>query len=155
ERTATLDKFRRNEITLLVCSDVAARGLDIEALSHVFNFDVPFAADDYVHRIGRTGRAGLSGTAITLVTPEEDKLVDAIESLIKKRMDRETLTDLPEPKPRHGRGDGRREGHGGRSHSGRSHHPHRRHSDGGNRNTRQRSAHPPASDPQRTHSAAE
>ncbi len=99
DRTATLDKFKRNELTLLVCSDVAARGLDVEALSHVFNFDVPFAAEDYVHRIGRTGRAGRSGTAYTLVTPDDAKLIDAVEGLIKKTIVRETLTDLPEPQP--------------------------------------------------------
>ena len=99
DRTATLDKFKKNEITILVCSDVAARGLDVEAMSHVFNFDVPFHADDYVHRIGRTGRAGRSGTAYTLVTPEDDKSVAAIEILIKKTIERETLKDLPEPRP--------------------------------------------------------
>ncbi|HEU0117031.1 MAG TPA: DEAD/DEAH box helicase [Alphaproteobacteria bacterium] len=100
ERTATLDKFKRNEYSLLVCSDVAARGLDVEAVSHVFNFDVPFNADDYVHRIGRTGRAGRSGTAYTLLTPEDDKNVAAIEHLIKKKIDREVLENLPEPDPR-------------------------------------------------------
>src|ERR1700722_72884 len=94
ERTATLDKFKRNEITLLVCSDVAARGLDVEAMSHVFNFDVPIHADDYVHRIGRTGRAGRSGTAYTLTTPEDDERIAAIEKLIKKSIEREVL-DLP------------------------------------------------------------
>lgn len=98
ERTATLEKFKNNEISLLVCSDVAARGLDIAMVSHVFNFDVPFHADDYVHRIGRTGRAGRSGTAYTLVTPEDDKNVKAIEQLIKKTVHRETLSDLPEPR---------------------------------------------------------
>ncbi|MDE2029929.1 MAG: DEAD/DEAH box helicase, partial [Alphaproteobacteria bacterium] len=98
ERTATLDKFRKNEIALLVCSDVAARGLDIDAVSHVFNFDVPFHADDYVHRIGRTGRAGLNGTAYTLVTPDDAKQVAAIERLIKKSVERETIENLPEPK---------------------------------------------------------
>ncbi len=103
ERTATLDKFRRNEITMLVCSDVAARGLDIEAVSHVFNFDVPFHADDYVHRIGRTGRAGRSGTAYTMTTPDEAPLVEAIESLIKMKIDREVLADLPEPQPQNAR----------------------------------------------------
>ncbi|MDD3030247.1 MAG: DEAD/DEAH box helicase [Alphaproteobacteria bacterium] len=97
DRTATLDKFRHNEISLLVCSDVAARGLDIGAVSHVFNFDVPFNAEDYVHRIGRTARAGLSGTAYTLVTPEDTKQVDAIEALIKQTLPREILTDLGEP----------------------------------------------------------
>ncbi|HEY4860379.1 MAG TPA: DEAD/DEAH box helicase [Xanthobacteraceae bacterium] len=81
-RTAALDQFRKNEVTLLVASDVAARGLDIPAVSHIFNFDVPHHADDYVHRIGRTGRAGRSGTAITVVTPAEQKSVVAIEKLI-------------------------------------------------------------------------
>jgi superfamily II DNA/RNA helicase len=81
-RTAALDQFRRGEISLLIASDVAARGLDIPAVSHVFNFDVPHHADDYVHRIGRTGRAGRSGTAITVVTPADHKNVAAIEKLI-------------------------------------------------------------------------
>ncbi len=69
----------------LACSDVAARGLDIADVSHVFNFDVPFNAEDYVHRIGRTARAGKSGTAYTLVTPEDAKLIAAIEELIKQK----------------------------------------------------------------------
>jgi superfamily II DNA/RNA helicase len=81
-RTAALEQFRRNEVTLLVASDVAARGLDIPDVSHVFNFDVPHHADDYVHRIGRTGRAGRSGVAITIVAPTEQKSVAAIEKLI-------------------------------------------------------------------------
>src|SRR3954470_143319 len=80
-RTAALDSFRKGEVTLLVASDVAARGLDIPAVSHVFNFDVPHHADDYVHRIGRTGRAGLPGTAITIVSPSDSKSVAAIEKL--------------------------------------------------------------------------
>ena len=81
-RTAALDQFRRGEIPLLVASDVAARGLDIPAGSHVFNFDVPHHADDYVHRIGRTGRAGRSGTAISIVTRLDQKSMAAIEKLI-------------------------------------------------------------------------
>ena len=81
-RTAALEQFRKNEVTLLVASDVAARGLDIPDVSHVFNFDVPHHADDYVHRIGRTGRAGRSGVAITIVAPAEQKAVAAIEKLI-------------------------------------------------------------------------
>jgi len=80
-RTAALEQFRRGEIKLLVASDVAARGLDIPAVSHVFNFDVPHHADDYVHRIGRTGRAGRAGTAITIVAPSDGKSVAAIEQL--------------------------------------------------------------------------
>src|SRR5207253_3231470 len=81
-RTAALDQFRRGEVALLVASDVAARGLDIPDVSHVFNFDVPHHADDYVHRIGRTGRAGKLGTAITVVASADGKAVAAIEQLI-------------------------------------------------------------------------
>jgi superfamily II DNA/RNA helicase len=81
-RTAALDQFRKNEVSLLVASDVAARGLDIPDVSHVFNFDVPHHPDDYVHRIGRTGRAGRTGSAITIVTPADHKAVAAIEKLI-------------------------------------------------------------------------
>jgi superfamily II DNA/RNA helicase len=81
-RTAALDSFRKGEVALLIASDVAARGLDIPDVSHVFNFDVPHHADDYVHRIGRTGRAGRSGTAITVVAPSDSKAVAAIEHLI-------------------------------------------------------------------------
>jgi superfamily II DNA/RNA helicase len=83
-RMAALDSFRKGEVTLLIASDVAARGLDIPDVSHVFNFDVPHHADDYVHRIGRTGRAGRSGTAITVVAPADHKSVAAIEKLIGK-----------------------------------------------------------------------
>jgi superfamily II DNA/RNA helicase len=82
-RMAALEQFRKNEVTLLVASDVAARGLDIPAVSHIYNFDVPIHADDYVHRIGRTGRAGRTGTAITIVAGSNDaKAVTAIEKLI-------------------------------------------------------------------------
>ena len=87
-RTAALDQFRKGEIPLLVASDVAARGLDIPATSHVFNFDVPHHADDYVHRIGRTGRAGRAGTAISIVTPLDQKSIVAIEKLIGKTIPR-------------------------------------------------------------------
>ena len=80
-RFATLEKFKANELRLLVCSDVAARGLDIGGLSHVFNFDVPHHAEDYVHRIGRTGRAGLEGHAFTIATPDDRFAVEAIEKL--------------------------------------------------------------------------
>jgi superfamily II DNA/RNA helicase len=81
-RTAALDSFRNGSVTLLIASDVAARGLDIPDVSHIFNFDVPHHADDYVHRIGRTGRAGKSGTAITIVAPADTKSLAAIEKLI-------------------------------------------------------------------------
>ena len=82
ERFATLAKFKANELRLLVCSDVAARGIDIGGLSHVFNFDVPIHAEDYVHRIGRTGRAGLIGHAYLLATPYDRGFVEAIEKLV-------------------------------------------------------------------------
>jgi superfamily II DNA/RNA helicase len=82
-RTAALEQFRRGEITLLVASDVAARGLDIPDVSHIYNYDVPIHPDDYVHRIGRTGRAGRSGVAISIVAGSNDaKAVAAIEKLI-------------------------------------------------------------------------
>src|SRR6202007_473362 len=81
-RTAALDQCRKGEIPLLVASDVAARGLDIPAVSHIFNFDVPHHADDYVHRIGRTGPAGRAGTAISIVSPLDLKSIAAIEKLI-------------------------------------------------------------------------
>ena len=81
-RMAALEAFRKGETTLLVASDVAARGLDIPEVSHIFNFDVPHHAEDYVHRIGRTGRAGRSGEAFTLVGPIDRKSLSAIEKLI-------------------------------------------------------------------------
>ena len=80
-RFATLEKFKANELQLLVCSDVAARGIDIGGLSHVFNFDVPIHAEDFVHRIGRTGRAGREGKAFTIATPYDRLAVEAIEKL--------------------------------------------------------------------------
>ncbi len=132
-RMQTLDAFRNNELTLLVASDVAARGLDIPAVSHVFNFDVPTHAEDYVHRIGRTGRAGRSGTAITLASKSDGKYVAAIESMIGQPIPRtgepvtqtaaeDAPTDAPavtetaehteekaeKPTRRHGRRGGRR-----------------------------------------------
>ncbi len=84
KRTETLERFKNSEIRLLVASDVAARGLDIQGLSHVFNFDVPYHAEDYVHRIGRTGRAGREGRSFTLAAPEDGKNVAAIQKLIAK-----------------------------------------------------------------------
>ena len=86
-RLRMLESFRDNKITLMVASDVAARGLDIPAVSHIFNFDVPTHPEDYVHRIGRTGRAGRSGMALTLVTKAEGKYISAIEALTGKKID--------------------------------------------------------------------
>lgn len=91
KRTETLEAFKAGSIDLLVCSDVAARGIDISNVSHVFNFDTPHHSEDYVHRIGRTGRAGKSGRAFTIATPEDGKLVQAIEKLIGKEIPRFTI----------------------------------------------------------------
>jgi len=82
ERIAELDRFKKEEINILVASDVAARGLDIKGVSHVFNYDVPWHPDDYVHRIGRTGRAGRSGVAISLVGKEDVEAIENVQKLI-------------------------------------------------------------------------
>ena len=124
-RFATLDRFKKNEIRLLVCSDVAARGIDIGGLSHVFNFDVPHHAEDYVHRIGRTGRAGLTGHAFTLCAPEDKLAVEAIEKLTGFAIPRITVPDLDvvewaETDGRKRRGRGAPAGRGGKSAAPRS-----------------------------------
>ena len=99
-RTKTLDKFRNGELDLLVASDVAARGLDVPDVSHVFNFDVPIHAEDYVHRIGRTGRAGRDGAAYMLCLKHEEKYLAAIEDLVKKPIPRLDAPDMGGDKPR-------------------------------------------------------
>ncbi|MGQ0654038.1 MAG: helicase-related protein, partial [Betaproteobacteria bacterium] len=88
EREAALQDFKSGKINVLVATDVASRGLDIEGLPQVINFDVPHSPEDYVHRIGRTGRAGLTGEAISLVAPEDGDAVAGIERLIKRRLER-------------------------------------------------------------------
>ncbi|OUD08683.1 DEAD/DEAH box helicase [Marivivens niveibacter] len=99
QRNATLDKFRAGEIKLLVASDVAARGLDVPSVTHVFNYDVPGHPEDYVHRIGRTGRAGRDGKAIMIVEPRDEKNFDAVEKLINKEIPRlDNPVKAPEPK---------------------------------------------------------
>jgi superfamily II DNA/RNA helicase len=120
KRMETLARFKSGELTLLVASDVAARGLDVQGMSHVFNFDVPIHAEDYVHRIGRTGRAGLTGHAFTLATPADGKYVAAIEALIKKAIPPHVIEGVAAPaeeavaeaaeeprRARRGRGEGR------------------------------------------------
>ena len=128
-RTRTLDGFRAGTVQILVASDVAARGLDIPAVSHVFNYDVPFHADDYVHRIGRTGRAGRSGEAYMLATSRDFKQVADIEKLIGTKLDHRTLEGLAEAvqarpagsdRPRNGRD--RNGGRGGRNDRDRKQH---------------------------------
>jgi superfamily II DNA/RNA helicase len=97
-RTATLERFRNNELQILVASDVAARGLDIPDVSHVFNFDVPRHAEDYVHRIGRTGRAGRLGEAFMIVTGGDTKSLDAVQTLIKTQIEYAVIEGLPTDK---------------------------------------------------------
>jgi len=123
QRMRTLDGFRDGRVRFLVASDVAARGLDIPAVSHVFNFDVPSHAEDYVHRIGRTGRAGRSGKAFTLCVPKDEKNLDAIERLVQTTIPRaeapaidarpapagDAAPDRPRDRSRSRSGDGRRD----------------------------------------------
>ncbi|MEW6098394.1 MAG: DEAD/DEAH box helicase [Pseudomonadota bacterium] len=100
ERLKALEAFKRNEVQLLVATDVAARGLDIADLPAVFNFDIPFNAEDYVHRIGRTGRAGASGLAMSFVSRSDQRLVAEIEKLIKKKIEVEPLELEEDERPR-------------------------------------------------------
>jgi len=112
-RIAEFDRFKKDEITVLVASDVAARGLDVKGVSHVINFDVPWQPDDYIHRIGRTGRAGMKGIAITLATREDFEAIAAIEKLTGIKLPRtdgetpaaEAVEEAPrEDRPTRGRG---------------------------------------------------
>jgi superfamily II DNA/RNA helicase len=110
-RMKTLDRFRTNDLQYLVASDVAARGLDIPDVSHVFNYEPPRHAEDYVHRIGRTGRAGRLGASFTLVGPGDKKSWDAIEKLTGKTIEKAEIEGLPEAalgEPRDSGGRGRR-----------------------------------------------
>ncbi|THT98791.1 DEAD/DEAH box helicase [Lampropedia puyangensis] len=128
ERLKALDAFKAGEVDLLICTDVAARGLDIKDVPAVVNFDVPFHAEDYVHRIGRTGRGGASGLAFTLVTGAEDRQLAEIGKLIGKKITAETLQlqgasgreareDRKERSDRVERGSDRRESRDGRGDS--------------------------------------
>lgn len=99
ERLKALDAFKKAEVDLLVATDVAARGLDIKDVPAVFNFDIPFNAEDYVHRIGRTGRAGASGLAISFVAPSDQRLVADIEKLLKRKIEIEPV-EFEEDRPR-------------------------------------------------------
>jgi ATP-dependent RNA helicase RhlE len=94
ERIKALDAFKNGTVRILVATDVAARGLDIDQLPTVVNYELPFVAEDYVHRIGRTGRAGASGTAISFVSPDDGKLLAEIEKLIKRKLDEQPMPDL-------------------------------------------------------------
>jgi ATP-dependent RNA helicase RhlE len=94
QRTQALGSFKAGRFPVLVATDIAARGLDVDALSHVVNFDVPASAEDYVHRVGRTARAQATGDALTLVSPEEEADVRDIERAIGRRLPRLTLPDF-------------------------------------------------------------
>ncbi|WP_179378984.1 DEAD/DEAH box helicase [Jannaschia marina] len=118
-RTRTLDGFRDGSVTFLVASDVAARGLDIPNVSHVFNYDVPSHAEDYVHRIGRTGRAGKLGTAYSIAVPADQKYIDAIESLTEATIPRGENPWTP-PGARSGSSRDESEDEGGKRSSSRS-----------------------------------
>ena len=105
ERLATLEAFKRGEIVVLVATDVAARGLDIAELPAVINYDLPYSPEDYVHRIGRTGRAGASGIALSLMTEAEERYLAEIEKLTKRKIPVETLTVERAPRERAERAD--------------------------------------------------
>ncbi len=107
ERLKALAAFKAGEVDLLVATDVAARGLDIKDVPAVFNFDIPFNAEDYVHRIGRTGRAGASGLAVTFVSPGDNRSVADLEKLLKKKLDLEPV-EFEDERPRGRINDGRR-----------------------------------------------
>jgi ATP-dependent RNA helicase RhlE len=107
ERLKALDAFKQGKVDLLVATDVAARGLDIKDVPAVFNFDVPFNAEDYIHRIGRTGRAGQSGLAVTFVSGSDARLVGDIEKLLKRKIELEAI-EFDEDRPRGRINDGRR-----------------------------------------------
>ena len=115
-RKRTVDQMRNGKFRLLVATDVAARGLDINGISHVFNFDLPMVAEDYVHRIGRTGRAGRTGTAVSLVGPDDWSKLSGIERLTGKKLERDVIEGLEprssEPRPGSSRGRGGRNGAG-------------------------------------------
>jgi ATP-dependent RNA helicase RhlE len=125
QRTAALAGFKNGTFRVLVATDIAARGIDVEALGHVVNFDVPMVPDDYIHRVGRTGRAEATGDAFTFVAPEEESDLRAIEKAIGRRLPRVTLPDFdyatpiaeppgpPEASPTPGRGGGGRPAGGG------------------------------------------
>jgi superfamily II DNA/RNA helicase len=99
DRIAEFDRFKKDEINILVASDVAARGLDVKGVSHVINFDVPWQPDDYIHRIGRTGRAGMTGIAITLATRQDAEAVAGIEKLTGLRIARTGQSTEPRGAP--------------------------------------------------------
>ncbi len=99
QRTKALSDFKTNQVRILVATDIAARGLDIEQLPHVINFELPHVPEDYVHRIGRTGRAGTPGDALSLVSPEEEDRLAGIEKLLQIRLPRRAPKGFVPPPP--------------------------------------------------------
>jgi ATP-dependent RNA helicase RhlE len=101
QRQSALSGFKSGQYQIMVATDIAARGLDVESISHVINFDMPATADDYIHRIGRTGRAERSGDAFTLVTPDDKDVIRALEKIMGKPLPRQILEgfdyDIPAP----------------------------------------------------------
>ena len=111
-RRRTVEQMRRGRYRLLVATDVAARGLDIKGLSHVINFDLPMVAEDYIHRIGRTGRGGATGTAVSLVGPDDWRKLGGIERLTGRRMERHVIEGLEPTRTEPGRRPGQKPGNG-------------------------------------------
>ncbi|HSN68280.1 MAG TPA: C-terminal helicase domain-containing protein, partial [Thermoanaerobaculia bacterium] len=103
QRTSALAQFKQGRVRVLVATDIAARGIDVEEISHVVNFDFPPAPEDYVHRIGRTGRAAATGDAISFITPDDHASVTALERMIGRKIEREVVPGFrmsAEPEPR-------------------------------------------------------
>ena len=91
QRQAALKGFKNGQFQIMVATDIAARGLDVDSISHVINFDMPDTADAYIHRIGRTGRAERTGDAFTLVTPDDDDMIRKLEKIIRHKLERQTI----------------------------------------------------------------
>jgi len=99
QRVAALEAFKRGRARVLVATDIAARGIDVEGVSHVVNYDVPMQPEDYVHRIGRTGRAQAEGEAYTLVTPADERMVHRIEAVLQRKIQRRSVDGIDYHRP--------------------------------------------------------
>ncbi|MBI3041350.1 MAG: DEAD/DEAH box helicase [Betaproteobacteria bacterium] len=140
-RTRTLKRFKDSELQVLVATDIAARGLDIEELPHVVNYDLPHVPEDYVHRIGRTGRAGASGQAVSLVCGEDKSLLAAIERLINRRIEQQVVPGFEPGSSFHAPAARPQPQRHQRQERGRQHAAQPRHAQGGDRNRHPRQAH--------------
>jgi superfamily II DNA/RNA helicase len=118
-RRRTVEQMRRGQFRLLIATDVAARGLDIKGISHVINFDLPMVAEDYIHRIGRTGRGGATGTAVSLIGPDDWRKLVGIERLTGRRLERAVIDGLEPSRPEPSRGAGRPAAGANRNYAGR------------------------------------